>query len=237
MARSHGKDCRFYINGSDLSAQTVDVSISDGAEIHDATTFASSGNRVFDAGFRASEWSVSLFHDAAAGQEDPVLSPLVGAAPTNVLSLLFDDADALGEYGVILGASELRDYNAEIVVEDLMKKSGVFQSSDFGGRARLLHALGAETATGTSATVDDATSSAAGAIANLHVTAATGAWTLKVQDSPNDSAWSDLITFTSVTAAGGQTGSVAGTVDRYVRASFTETSSGSCTFAISLARK
>lgn len=89
------------------------------------------------------------------------------------------------------------------------------------------------TTNGTS--VDNAASSANGALAHVHVTAtAAGNWTLKVQDSPDDGAWSDLITFSADgSAVTAERGDVAGTVDRYVRFQATRvagTTSFWCTF-------
>jgi hypothetical protein len=73
--------------------------------------------------------------------------------------------------------------------------------------------------------IDNGASSANGATGFLHVTAtSSGNWTLKVQDSPDDGAWSDLFTFdidgSAVTA---DTKSASGTVDRYLRFQATRT--------------
>jgi len=86
------------------------------------------------------------------------------------------------------------------------------------------------TATDNGASVDNAASSASGALAHLHVTVSDGGtWAYKVQDSANNSDWADLITFSSDgTVIAGERGDVAGTVDRYLRFQATRTS-GTCT--------
>ena len=86
------------------------------------------------------------------------------------------------------------------------------------------------TITTSSASVDNLASSANGLHAFLYVfTAETvGSWALKVQHSTNDSAWSDLITFTSTgVAVTGEQKTVTGTVNRYLRAQWTYTGGGS----------
>jgi hypothetical protein len=86
--------------------------------------------------------------------------------------------------------------------------------------------------------VDNGASSANGALAHLHVTGTSaGNWTLKVQDSADDAAWADLITFTGDgSTLWAESGTVAGTVDRYVRFQATRVA-GTTTFWVTLARQ
>jgi len=86
------------------------------------------------------------------------------------------------------------------------------------------------------ASVHNLASSAFGAVAFLHVVAFTGTTaTVKVQHSTNDSAWSDLITFTAATGITSEKASVAGTINRYSRVNLAGTFS-SITFAVGFAR-
>ena len=104
-----------------------------------------------------------------------------------------------------------------------------------------LHDLTAETATGNSASVDNAAATTTGAVAHLHVTAASGttpSLTTKVQHSVDNAVWVDLITFTAATARTKERKTVTGTVNRYLRE--TRTISGttpSFTFAVACARQ
>ena len=93
-------------------------------------------------------------------------------------------------------------------------------------------------ATLTGANVDNLGSSANGAMAHLHVTVSSGgSWTMKVQDSPDNSVWADLITFASDgSAITAESGDVAGTVDQHTRALFTRTS-GSLTACCTIVRQ
>ena len=71
------------------------------------------------------------------------------------------------------------------------------------------------------------------------MTAVTGTWTIKIEESADNSNWNTLITFTAVAAAGGPTGEskeVTGTVKQYLRVTSTEDVAGSITFAVGFAR-
>lgn len=102
-----------------------------------------------------------------------------------------------------------------------------------------LHALTAETATGNGTSVDRApvTSTALGAVAHIHCTAFSGITSIAVivEDSANNSAWSTIGTFTTLTGTGQQRLSISGTVRRYVRCSWTIVGTGSATFQASVA--
>lgn len=111
----------------------------------------------------------------------------------------------------------------------------------------LLHEHAAETsATGNTeaSSVDNAASSAAGAIGYLQVSAlALGGYTnvvVKVRHSADNVTFADLITFTAVTAApAAERATVAGTINRYTAASWAFGGAGSgqsVTFAVGLAR-
>ena len=69
-----------------------------------------------------------------------------------------------------------------------------------------------------STSVDQTAGSSAGAVGYLQaVSIGSGTATVKIQSSTNNSTWSDLITFTAVTAQTSERVAVTGTVNRYVR--------------------
>lgn len=97
----------------------------------------------------------------------------------------------------------------------------------------ILHPLAARTSDGDGTTVDQTAGSSNGGVGYLQVSAFSGfsQIVVKIQDSPDDSNWSDLITFTTVTTAPvALRATVAGSVDRYVRAIWDVTGTGSSTF-------
>jgi hypothetical protein len=107
----------------------------------------------------------------------------------------------------------------------------------------VVHALAAETADGNGTAVDRGASpltpTTRGLVAAIHVTAYSGLTSaaIKVQHSPDNSAWSDLVAFTSVTAIGSERKLVATgtTVNRYLRVVTDVTGTGSVTFLVSAA--
>lgn len=108
--------------------------------------------------------------------------------------------------------------------------------TDFG---RSLHALGAETTSTNSTSYDGTSSSSNGGAAHLHITAFSGLTNIivKVQHSTDNSSWSDLVTFSTATGVTSQRSTVSSTVNRYLRASWTVTGTGSCTFFVGFARR
>jgi hypothetical protein len=84
------------------------------------------------------------------------------------------------------------------------------------------------TANGNQASVDNSAGSSNGGVGYLHILGLSSGDTItvKVQHSTDDSAWSDLITFTlDGSALDAERIEVSGTVNRYVRASYTVTGS------------
>jgi hypothetical protein len=116
--------------------------------------------------------------------------------------------------------------------------------------AILLHPLTTRSSTGDTQgadSVDNGASSAAGAVAALHVKACAGVTNVvvKVRHSADDTTYADLITFTAVTpwtpptvppAVAAQLASVAGTVNRHLAVSYTFTGAGTIEFAVGVAR-
>jgi hypothetical protein len=97
----------------------------------------------------------------------------------------------------------------------------------------------AETATGNATSVDNGASSANGGAGVVQLITKTGGTSIavKIQHSADNATWADLITFTTLTAVGSQLSTVTGTVNRYLRASWTVTGGGSYVFACGFARR
>lgn len=147
---------------------------------------------------------------------------------------------AIGDIAYLLPAVLLSypysfDGGAAIISGDFMPDaSQSLTASPFG---IVQHPATSLSATTNATSVDNGASSANGAIAILHLVAtSSGDFALKVQDSANNSDWSDLITFSSDgSAITSEVGTATGTVDRYTRFQATRTG-GSCTPVVSFAR-
>ena len=100
--------------------------------------------------------------------------------------------------------------------------------------------LAAVTSTGNGSTIDQTAATSNGAIGHLHVTDVSGSTPqldMIIEHSTNGSDWATLLSFTSASTATSEVVSVTGTVNRYVRASYTVSgSTPSFTCQVSLAR-
>lgn len=124
-------------------------------------------------------------------------------------------------------------------VGELTKANATYAVSGEVEIGKILHAHAAETADWTGSSVDDAAGSAAGGAGYIQVSGFSGFTSVdvKIQHSPDDSTWADLITFTSVTSAPtAERIAVAGSVDRYVRSVGDVTGTGSATVFVGFAR-
>ena len=169
--------------------------------------------------------AVTGSHTELSAVEEYILSLFIGirAAPA-VGDMVFMTTVEQSAYTVDGSPSPMVSINAvkSITDADHVKAFGVAL------------AVGDElTATTNGTSVDNGVASALGALAHLHITASDGGtWAFKVQDSPDDGAWADLITFssdgTAIAAESGDVAAAATTPDRYVRFQATRTS-GTCT--------
>jgi hypothetical protein len=128
-------------------------------------------------------------------------------------------------------------------VGDVVSVSYDAQADGGTDDAILLTALAAVTATGNGTGQDNGASTSNGGVAQLHVTANTmnNDTVFKVQHSADNSSWADLATFTTVattvTTSERVTVATGTTVNRYLRADYTASGTGSITFTMAFARR
>jgi hypothetical protein len=222
-------------NGS-LSSKLTTVTVGTEVNMHDCTTLADTAQR-----YLAGQANGSVQLD---GWVD------VDVATSHVLFTLLNSLGTatpitFAPQGLTHGNEALVCQGNEMTFEVGTETNGVanfkmaFQPDGSVATGVSLHALTAETIDGNGTTFDRGivTTSPNGAIANLHVTAFSGLTNcvFTIEDSANDSAWSTIGTFTTVTAAAAQTLFIAGAVRRYVRCVWNVTGTGSITFNVSLA--
>lgn len=239
MAFVHGKSSRLLLDDMALSGYLKGWEHSTEREMADVTVEGDGGHR-FLTGLDSGSLSLDGVFDnvAAAGGQDESLDTARGASGASVITAA-PNGFAVGQRVIPISARE-SNYALSSPVGDAVTFAASWQSEGQVDVGVALHDLTAETATGNGASVDNTTSSANGGVANLHVTAASAAdsLTVKVQHSPDDAVWADLITFTAASASTAERIAVTGTVDRYVRA--TRTISGtdpSFTYAVAFARR
>lgn len=238
MSSIHGKNTSVLYGGYDISGYLNDISVPRQADTVDVSTFGST-NKQYLAGLADGSASGSGFWDGAVGAIDAILSATFGTA-NNVLSVGWQGT-TLGNRGDLMSGVHSA-YEKAGSIGDAVGISFEMQASGGVYSGIYLHALGAETVTGNSASVDNGAATTAGFAMNLHVTAVAGTSTptvtSKVQHSVDDGVWVDLGTFAAATAIGGQHVTGTGTVNRYVREVHTISgSSPILTFAVQFARK
>lgn len=236
MSRIHGSACKVFLGGRNASGDISSISPKFSAASHDATTFGSGGWAESDAGLKGWSADIEAFYDPAVGGIGRQFEDLLGT--DGVLSVYDGAAAAIGATGILFSSGVLESRDQPITVADLVKLGGaIVGNGRVGMSGRLLHVLAQETITGASAALNNTASSPGGGRANLHVTARTGTWTIEIEDSADGATgWAAIATFGGVTAIGGLTAEVVGTVRRYLRVSFTEDAAGSITFLAGFAR-
>lgn len=202
----HGRLTKAYLNGVDLSRVLNSMSVSGGYDTTDTTTFGQ-GYQSFMTGLRqGGEVSFDGRVEApgstilrravrdAEGRDDSILNVSMGN-------------DLVGAVGIgmrgILGTKEFSSAAEDVVQFSL----GFAGNRGVDDTLSLLSGSTILTATGNGTSVDDDAASAANtqAIGYLHVLEITGGTAptvvFKIQDSPDNSTWTDLVTFASAAAA------------------------------------
>jgi hypothetical protein len=226
-----GVNAKVLCDVTDLSAFLNGADTSQEAALHETTTF-NAGGRTYLPGFKNGTAALKGFWDGAAAAVDAVLDAALGTATGQVMTIA-PDGLTVGARLKLLSARETK-YGVTTPVDGVIAVSADVQADGGIDAGVSLHALAAETATGSGASVDNAALSSNGGVAHLHVTAVTavGGDTLDVvvQHSTNGSTWADLVTFTQITTAVTQERIVVAagtTVNRYLRASWTKGGAGS----------
>lgn len=153
------------------------------------------------------------------------------------------DGSAVGKPAMFL-VGDPTDYAVDANVSDAIGMTFTAQADESVEMGWVLAPLQAYTADALTGTAVDRgasplTPTTRGLAAGIHVTAYSGftGVAVKVQHSPDNSAWSDLVSFTNITAVGRERVSVpiGTTVNRYLRASVDVTGTGSVTLLVTAA--
>lgn len=236
MARVHTKDSRVLVNATHMSVHLSGWRFEHRRALSTVANLLSDGDQ-FIPGLLAGAVGLVGNYDGDAGTIGPVLDT-ANAAAAGLLTTICPFGLTIGKFAFISeGNVSAQDVTA--AVADAVRITAEGTPNDGVDIGFLLHALTAETADGQATSVDNAASSANGAVASLHVTAFTGLTSavLKVQHSADNSSWADLLTFTTATTTTWERKTVTGTVNRYLRAWWDVTGTGSITFAIAAARR
>lgn len=221
MATPHGKETKGYVNGFDLTAFLKTLGVAGEADPADCTTFGNQSKKYVPGLVDAKLKAEGVFDGLDPLAADKVLKDIFGTADS-VWSYL-PDGEGFGK--VAFGAIAIEAaYEVESEVGDIVQLSVEGQSNSGMEAGHVLHALGAEVATGNGTNLDNTALTSNGLHAYLQVTDVTGAapsLVVKVQHSVDNSVWVDLVTFTAVTAdnkAERKTIAAGTTINRHLRA-------------------
>ena len=242
MAFIHGKSAGVLYGAYDLSAFFNEASMSQSVETAETTTFGS-GAKSYITGLKDGTFSLSGMFDGVAAGIDEVISASVGDSANVPITIIPQQAATMVVSDVSFSGETLEtSYEVSSPVGDVVSANMEGQITGGMDRGIILAPKTVVSATATGTSVDQTASTTNGGVGYLHVTANTrnGAITVKVQHSSDNSTFADLITFTSVssTTIVSERIAVIGTVNRYVRASYTVAgSSGSATTTVAFSRK
>jgi hypothetical protein len=238
----HGRDAYVLIDKYNMTPYFREASRNTAVDLAETSAFGTF-DKTFVVGMREGRISLGGMFDGTTAAVDDVLNTVLGqAAAVNVT--FAPEGLAIGRKTYIC-QSEETTYETTASITDVVAVSTEVQATGGIWGAVSLHDLTAETATNNGSSVDNAAASTLGWQAVLHMTTNdrnTGSIVVKVQHSTDNSAWSDLVTFTSIAAGVASTEyqySATGTVNRYLRAQWTVTggTTGAYTFNVSCARE
>ena len=236
---AHGKNVNVFVNEYDFSTYFNDVSASSMVETAEVSAFGSSAKE-YIVGLTDGTVSLSGMFDGTATGTDVVFSAVLGST-TKQNVIVAPSGHSNGASAIMLEADDT-SYEVSGAVADVVQTSAEFQSSDGVEHGKILSSGSAISATGNGTSVDNAASSANGGVGFVSVPTNTrnGNITVKVQQSADNSTFTDLITFTVVTSTQKtfQRVEVTGTVARYLRVNYTVAgSTGSATPVVAFARR
>lgn len=215
MARIVGKQVRLFFGAFERSSDSNKFDQNLQCDVEDVTTYASGGWHEFQATLKSFDFTFDAFYQSGVGTIGDQLTSLLGL--TEIATVCLNEATAIGDNAFLFGPALLTKNATSTTVPNLVKQVATLKGVGRGGyQGPQLHVAGAETGAGNSTAVDNAALTSNGGRGNIHVTAITGAATIKIQHSVDNVTFADLITF-SPTVVGALTLEVAGTVNRYLR--------------------
>lgn len=240
MAFIHGKSAGVMHGVFNLSSFLNDVSVAQDVEAAETTTFGGSA-KSYIVGLRDATVSASGMFDGSAAAVDEVLTSAIGS--DTLAPLILAPSGLTGGTRAYILQAKTTSYEVSSPVADVVSVSFDVQADGGADASVLLVDLAAITATGNGTSRDNGASTTNGGMAQLHVSANTlnGAIAFKVAHSADNSTFADLVSFTSVPATNTTSERVVSapltTVNRYLRAKYTTTGSGSITFIMAFARR
>lgn len=225
-------------NGVELSPYLDKADWSGIGGVNETTTFGVAGlAKTYVRGLGDATFTAGGFFDGAVGAIDSILATARTVTVDDVLTFCPQGYAA----GNRVKAMTVRatDYKISAPVANVVSLTATWQSdAQVTDQSWSLHSLVAETGAGNGTGIDNGAATTAGGDATAHVTAATGAATVKIQHSSDNVTYADLATVVNATAVtGGYRVAVAPgvTINRWTRGQWTPGTT--ITFQLSFGRR
>jgi hypothetical protein len=239
VAFQAGRQAQVFLGGNDISGYLTSVELGIEVDTAETTTLSSSPGKTYITTLYGATISASGVWDTAQDGINAGILTTDGA----VITYCPAGGRAVGDRAWLMAGAQT-SYSPSSEVGDAVQFSWEALSEVPVVAGNVLHPLGEDTNTTTGSSRDDSAATSTGWTANLHVTLVDGgSWVVKLEDSANNSDWSDVSggAFTAATGVTAQRlASAAGaTLRRYVRYTATRTGGSAgqgITFALSYAR-
>lgn len=226
MSFSHGNKARMWIDGFPAACSLNEFSLSADIDTADVTTLCKIA-KVYVAGQEDSSVKMAGFFDTNTVSPTTTFEYLLNARKRTIFPVAYhpQGGAALGDPVYLLNGT-LASYSVSTAADDAAALEMEYQSSTGLLRGKVLVSDGTRTTTGNGTSIDNTTSSTNGGAALLSVSSVLGTTptlAVKIQHSVDNSVWVDVsgAAFVTENAQNGQYIEFTGTLQRYVRASWT----------------
>ncbi len=215
----HGRKTNVYISGYDLSSIFTSADSQRQIDTAEVTGFTAQ-DKEFIAGQRGGNVRFQGWYSKDANSSDPVLSALANDPDTEAVVTVIRDTDAFeGPAEAMEGP--ITSYGRTSPIAGVVSIAVDFLATAGLPTTRTLQTKGSLTpsvAGGTTAAYNGGTATTLGAVGFLQVFSVSGTPVVTIEHSATGtSAWSSLITFAGLAAAGAERKAVTGTVQPYLR--------------------
>jgi hypothetical protein len=233
MAFKHGKGTVVIKDGFNFSPYLQDVDIATTISEHESTCLADTIAKRFIPGLEEATLSANGLYDGDVGK----VNDIIQAAKMNTSNVwtVFGGGDELGAKGTAINGI-FTSYGVQVSFSDLVKMTVAGRANTPAYEITSLLPLSTKTITTTTTGVDNAVSTANGALVFLQIENVTGNITYAIQDSADNISFAQIATGTLATDLVSVISTIAGTIRRYVRVVLTLDGGESITAQISIAR-
>ena len=228
MAKESGLNVRLYVMGYDLSGDANAVDSMGYTQNLMETTPLNSAAATRIVGLADGGLTVNGYFDNATGKIHPTFTSNSGKLPTADQVVLVPMGASVGDPSVGISAKEA-DYSVSRSSGSAITVSSSFNGNGMGGEFGVMLTAHDDTHSSASSgsSVDNSASSSSGGSGYLQaISLGSGSVIVKIQESTNDSSWTDLMTFSTVGTSDVSTAerlTMSGTVARYLRVTSTGT--------------